>query len=69
MKSLMNEKQAMSYAGPSFEEMTDIEMMETDAEATPTFLVPLSWSVVKVTASALTGVAFTFTVDKIFNGK
>lgn len=67
MKSLL-EKEALEFVGPSFEEMNEDQMMNVDAEITPT-LPAISMSVLKVTCSALTGVAFTCSVDKIFNHK
>lgn len=57
---------ALEFIGPSFEEMNESDMLNVDAEVSPT-VAAVSMSVLKVTCSALTGVAFTFTVDKIFN--
>ncbi len=67
MKSELK-REALEFVGPSFEEMSENEMLNVDAEVTPT-VSAVSVSVLKVTCSAITGVAFTFTIDRIFNHK
>lgn len=61
-------REALEFVGPSFEEMNEMDMLDVDAQISPTFAA-VSMSVLKVTCSAITGVAFTFTVDKIKNNK
>lgn len=67
MNNVLKEE-ALEFVGPAFEEMDVNDMMDMDAEVTPA-TPAISMSVLKVSCSAVTGVAFTFTVDKIFNHK
>lgn len=63
MNNLLKEE-ALEFVGPAFEEMNENDMLNVDAEVSPAIVVSA-----KIVTSAITGVAFTFTVDKIFNHK
>ena len=63
MQNVFN-KEALEFVGPSFEQMTEDEMMNFDAEATP---AAISISLLKLACSGVVSVAATFTIDRIFD--
>lgn len=60
MYNKLEQDSALSSIGTTFEELSDDEIMNTDAAVAP-FLISLG----KILLSALGGSAVTFTIDKI----
>lgn len=54
--------EALKAVGPSFEELSENDMLNIEGEITPTFIVAS-----KLVVTAITGYAATYTIDRIFN--